>query len=401
MKKSNKQTLIWVGALVLGVVLGLLNVEMINSTMTVLAQIFARLFQLIAIPTIAVAVVATMMNLGAEKGTVKIFRCAMTYTLLTTIIAAAVGVSIYYIVSPSNLSADFMANGDAAVSADFSGESYSDHLLNVIPNNLLTPLLDGNVLGVLLMAFAIGIGISKLPESNSKTTLKSFIEGVQNLLFLLIKWLIAILPIGIVAFAAQLTAQVSGGLVADSLGKYILVVLAANCSQMFIVLPLFLLSHGINPVKAVKAMGPALLTVFFTKSSAATLPLTISSAEERMGVKPKVARFVLPLCTTLNMNGCAAFIAITSIFVMQNAGMALSFWEVLLWVGIASIAAVGNAGVPMGCYFLTLSLMSGVEGGVAILGVILPIYTIIDMVETCENVWSDSTVAIVTDRLTK
>ena len=97
----------------------------------------------------------------------------MTYTLLTTIIAAAVGVSIYYIVSPSNLSADFMANGDAAVSADFSGESYSDHLLNVIPNNLLTPLLDGNVLGVLLMAFAIGIGISKLPESNSKTTLKS------------------------------------------------------------------------------------------------------------------------------------------------------------------------------------------------------------------------------------
>lgn len=140
------------------------------------------------------------------------------------------------------------------------------------------------------MAFAIGIGISKLPESNSKTTLKSFIEGVQNLLFLLIKWLIAILPIGIVAFAAQLTAQVSGGLVADSLGKYILVVLAANCSQMFIVLPLFLLSHGINPVKAVKAMGPALLTAFFTKSSAATLPLTISSAEERMGVKPKVAR---------------------------------------------------------------------------------------------------------------
>lgn len=209
------------------------------------------------------------------------------------------------------------------------------------------------------------------------------------------------IAIGIVAFAAQLTAQVSGGLVADSLGKYILVVLAANCSQMFIVLPLFLLSHGINPVKAVKAMGPALLTAFFTKSSAATLPLTISSAEERMGVKPKVARFVLPLCTTLNMNGCAAFIAITSIFVMQNAGMALSFWEVLLWVGIASIAAVGNAGVPMGCYFLTLSLMSGVEGGVAILGVILPIYTIIDMVETCENVWSDSTVAIVTDRLTK
>ena len=83
---------------------------------------------------------------------------------------------------------------------------------------------------------------------------------------------------------------------------------------------------------------------------------------------------------------------------MQNGGTPLTWTTILLWVFISVISAVGNAGVPMGCYFLTLSLMSGIGAPVAILGVILPIYTIIDMVETAENVWSDSCVAAIVNR---
>jgi Na+/H+-dicarboxylate symporter len=97
------------------------------------------------------------------------------------------------------------------------------------------------------------------------------------------------------------------------------------------------------------------------------------------------------------MNGCAAFILVTSLFVMQNGGIALTLPTILLWILISVISAIGNAGVPMGCYFLTLSLMSGIGAPVAILGIILPIYTIIDMVETAENVWSDSCVASMVD----
>ena len=88
------------------------------------------------------------------------------------------------------------------------------------------------------------------------------------------------------------------------------------------------------------------------------------------------------------MNGCAAFILVTSIFLMQNGGMELSFGTMIVWLFISVFAAIGNAGVPMGCYFLTLSLMSGVGAPIGIMGIILPIYTIIDMIETCENVWS-------------
>ena len=144
-------------------------------------------------------------------------------------------------------------------------------------------------------------------------------------------------------------------------------------------------------------MMPAVLMALFTKSSAATLPVTMETAEQRLGVKRNISRFVLPICTTINMNGCAAFILVTSLFVMQNGGTVITLPTILLWILISVVSAVGNAGVPMGCYFLTLSLMSGIGAPVAILGIILPIYTIIDMIETAENVWSDSCVCAMTD----
>lgn len=148
-----------------------------------------------------------------------------------------------------------------------------------------------------------------------------------------------------------------------------------------------------------KGMTPAVMMALFTKSSAATLPVTMDNAEKRVGVKPKIARFVLPICTTVNMNGCAAFIFVTSLFVMQNNGMPITWATMLTWFFISVLSAVGNAGVPMGCYFLTLSLMSGIGANVGIMGIILPIYTIIDMIETAENVWSDSCVCAITDKV--
>ena len=144
-------------------------------------------------------------------------------------------------------------------------------------------------------------------------------------------------------------------------------------------------------------MAPALAVALFTKSSAGTLPVTLASAEQNLKVNPRVSRFVLPICTTINMNGCAAFILVTSLFVMQNAGYELSMGTMVTWLFIAVIAAIGNAGVPMGCYFLTLSLMSGIGAPIGLMGVILPIYTIIDMIETAENVWSDASVCAMTN----
>ena len=385
------KTILWIAALVVGAVLGLLGLHWLDQTMELVAVVYTRLFQLLAVPTIVLAVITTFATFGS-KGSGRIFGHTLTYTLLTTFAAAAVGAGLYVLVAPGNLPAEAIGQGGEAV-ADTPQLSYYSHLISLIPNNIVKPFLEGNVLSLLLLAFAIGIGLSKLPESENKAVVVKGLLGLQELLFLLIRGLIWTLPLGIVAFSAQLSAQVSAGVVADSIGKYVLVVLGGNVIQFFVVLPLFLLARGLNPVHVLGRMMPAVLMALFTKSSAATLPVTMDTAENRLGVKKNIARFVLPICTTINMNGCAAFILVTSLFVMQNGGTPITWTTILLWILISVISAVGNAGVPMGCYFLTLSLMSGIGAPVAILGVILPIYTIIDMVETAENVWSDSCVA--------
>ncbi len=390
-----KKTLIWIGALVVGALLGLLGIAWLNDVMDFVATVYTRLFQLLAVPTIVLAVITTFATFGS-KGSGRIFGRTLIYTLLTTFAAAAVGAILYVVIAPGNLPTEALSSTQPS---DISPQtSFYEHILGVIPNNIVKPFLEGNVLSLLLLAFAIGIGLSKLPESENKSVIVKGLLGLQDLLFLLIRGLIWTLPLGIVAFAAQLSAQVSAGVVADSIGKYVLVVLGGNVIQFFIILPLFLLARGLNPIHVLGKMMPAVLMALFTKSSAATLPVTMQTAEQRLGVRKDIARFVLPICTTINMNGCAAFILVTSLFVMQNGGTTLTLGTILLWLFISVISAVGNAGVPMGCFFLTLSLMSGIGAPVAILGIILPIYTIIDMVETAENVWSDSCVCAMTDR---
>ena len=395
-----KRTLIWIGALIAGAILGILGLEWLNATANFVAAVYTRLFQLLAVPTILLAVITPFATFGS-KGSGRIFGHALIYTLLTTFAAAAVGAALYILVAPGNLPIETISN--TTPTSDISPQtSYVDHILSIIPNNIVKPFLEGNVMSLLILAFAIGFGLSKLPESENKAVVVKGLLGLQDLLFLLIRGLIWTLPLGIVAFAAQLSAQVSAGIVADSIGKYVLVVLGGNVIQFFVVLPLFLLARGLNPVHVLGKMMPAVLMALFTKSSAATLPVTMESAENRLGVRKDIARFVLPICTTINMNGCAAFILVTSLFVMQNGGnefftLHSSLFTILLWILISVISAIGNAGVPMGCFFLTLSLMSGIGAPVAILGIILPIYTIIDMVETAENVWSDSCVCAMID----
>ena len=396
-KGQQRQMQLWIGALVIGVALGIPAIGWIDEVMNFIASVYTRLFQLLAVPTIVLAVITTLASLGAQNDSGRIFRTSLKYTILTTISAAAVGLLLYVIVAPGNLPEGISGTSGLPEISEYSQMSYKEHFLSVVPNNIVRPFLEGNVLSLILLAFAVGMALSKMKRTEGVEIVVKGLQGLQELLFKLIHWLIWTLPLGILAFAEQLAAQVSAGVAADSLGKYILVILGGNCIQFFIVLPLFLLSRGINPLRTLAKMTPAVLMALFTKSSAATLPVTMETAERRLGVSSRVARFVLPICTTINMNGCAAFILVTSLFVMQNGGISLTLPTMLLWLLLSVVSAIGNAGVPMGCFFLTLSLMTGIGAPVAIMGIILPVYTIIDMIETAENVWSDSCVAAMTD----
>ena len=395
--KQGRQFVLWMLALVVGAALGWLGIKPLNELFTFIATVFTRLFQFIAVPTIALAVITTLAQLGGKNETGRIFAHAVTYTLLTTICAAGIGLMMYLWIAPGNLPADIIGAGTANVPQKLGHLTYYDHILSVIPNNLLQPFLSGNVLAVMMIAAAFGLGLAFMPKTENRDILMKGIMGFQELLFTLIRALLFILPVGILAFAAQLSAQIEAGVIVGALGKYTAVIIGSNVIQFFIVIPVFLLARGLNPLQVFKKMSPAIAVALFTKSSAGTLPVTLASAEHNMKANPAVSRFVLPICTTINMNGCAAFILVTSLFVMQNAGYEMSMPTMITWLFVAVLAAIGNAGVPMGCYFLTLSLMSGIGAPIGIMGVILPIYTIIDMIETAENVWSDSAVCAMTD----
>lgn len=393
---SNTQVYFWIAALIIGAVLGMIGNGIINEMCDFVATVFTRLFQFIAVPTIALAVITTLATLGAEKNTGKIFAHTITYTLLTTFAASFVALALYIIIAPGNLPSD-LVGAAADATKKYASLSYYSHFLNVVPNNILKPFLEGNVLSVLFIAGAVGMGIACAPKNENREVVLKFVYGLQEVLFTMIRGLMKVLPIGIVAFAAQLSAQIEAGVIVGALGKYMAVVLGGNFIQMFIVLPLFLVARGLNPIDVFRKMSPALAVALFTKSSAATLPVTLASAEMNLKARKEITRFVLPICTTINMNGCAAFILVTSLFVLQNSGMELTLGTMLTWVCISVFAAVGNAGVPMGCYFLTLSLVSSMGAPLGVMGIILPIYAVIDMIETAENVWSDSTVCAMTN----
>jgi len=270
--------------------LGWLNVGPLNELFDFVATVFTRLFQFIAVPTIALAVITTLAALGAKKDTGRIFAHAVTYTLLTTISAATVGLALYVWIAPGNLPAEVIGAGAADVPQKLGTLSYYDHILSVIPNNLLQPFLSGNVLSVMLIAASVGLALAFMPKTENRTVLLKALHGAQELLFTLIRALLYVLPVGILAFAAQLSAQIEAGVIVGALGKYTAVVLGGNLIQFFIILPLFLLVRGLNPLHVFRKMAPAVAVALFTKSSAGTLPVTLASAEKNLKVKQKNRR---------------------------------------------------------------------------------------------------------------
>lgn len=390
--------ILYVAAILLGVANGLWGSELGRTSADFISTLFIRIFKFVSVPIIAVSIISTLAGISRSGNSGKIFRHTIFYTLFTTILAAALAALLYELFTPENVSVAASAAAPLSSVANAGGEGYLKYVESVIPDNILAPFLSANVLSVLLISAAVGIAIARIPASRSQEVLLAFFAGLQEVLFKIVSWVIKALPIGIFGFTSVLASDLSSGIELGGLGTYFMVVLGANVIQMAVVLPLVLLARGLNPIKVVRAMVPALTVAFFSKSSAGTLPVTMASAENRLGIRRPVSRFVLPICTTINMNGCAAFILLTVVYLMQNAGADITFGTLAAWVLISTIAAVGNAGVPMGCFFLSASLLASMNVPILLMGVILPFYAVIDAVETTLNVWSDSCVAAMVNK---
>jgi Na+/H+-dicarboxylate symporter len=381
--------------ILLGLFSGYSDISLLKNLGLFIADLFIKIFKCISLPIIALSIIVTLSNYRADGMMKKIWRSAMTYTLATTVIAAAISCLLYLFIQPAMVG--FISHSTAPPETNQMG--YLDHIANIIPSSILSPFLEHQVMGVLIIGIVVGIAIRYIPEPEARQTITQFFRGAHGLFMVVTHWVISIIPIGLYGFITTTVIQLRDGVTLKGIGEYLFIVVMANLIQGLIVLPLWLKSKGIKPFLALKGMLPALSVAFFSKSSVGTLPVTMKTAEKNLKVDPEISRFVLPLCTSLNMNGCAAFIFTTVIYLMQNHGVEITLPMMALWVLIATVAAIGNAGVPMGCFFLSASLLASMNVPITLMGIILPFYGLIDMLETALNVWSDSCVAkVVNDK---
>lgn len=384
-------------AFILGIACGYLEIKIITDIANFVTKIFVNLLKLISIPIIFFSVASTIAGMKDLDETRFLGKKVVSYTFLTTVISAITGLLLFLTINPSshNLKLDTAPSNAKPL-------SYFDHITNVIPSNIIQPFHENNVIGVLCLAILFGLALLIIEHENKKEGKKSYLTGffidTYAVITKITSWIVRVMPIGIWGFSVLFISELKQGFSIEGLFLYLVCVVLANLVQGTVVLPTFLKFFKVSPVRLFKAMFPAITMAFFTKSSVATLPLALKCAQENAGISSKVAKFTFPLCTTINMNACAAFILVTVLFVMGSYGHSITPLEMFIWIGIATIAAVGNAGVPMGCYFLTSSLLVAMDYPLTIMGIILPFYALIDMLETALNIWSDSCVAAAVDK---
>ena len=379
-------------ALVLGGILGATSFSFVHETAEMISALFLNMLKLISLPMIFLAIVSTLSRMTSLKEAGFLLRKIFKYTLITTLISATIGMILFALIQP--------VKATEVITSTFSPTkgSYLSFLRKIIPSSIVEPFAENNVLAMAFMATILSISIIKLPEEKGKV-LRDFFGALFDALLKVTSALILIMPIGIFAFTIQFVESIRAE--AEQLQRllfYGVCVILANLIQGFIILPLMLKLKGQSPTKVARGMMPALTMAFFSKSSNASLPLTIDCAKNRLGVSDKTASFSLPLCSVINMNGCAAFILITVFFVCTSNGMTFTLLEMIPWIFLSTIAAIGNAGVPMGCFFLTTAFLVGMGVPLELMGMILPLYSLFDMVETALNVWSDSCITTVVDQ---
>ena len=396
MKKYARSYLFLVSSILLGILAGISNQEILIKTAEGISKLFMNYLSMIAAPIVCLAIFSTLVSMGGLDQIKHLARRLLFYTLLTTLLAALVALGCFLLFDPVS----FVQKGEGSFQVS-SSHSYINFLIDIVPSNIVSAFLENKVISVAFLGFLFGITAHFLPEEHRTTLQKGFSALFQ--LFLKVAQLVVYgMPIAVWAFTTILTQELSRqNTEVSGIWAYLGVIVLSNLIQGFIVIPLLLKAKGLSPWKVAKGASKALLVAFFTKSSNAALPVGLKAAKEELGMDPKIAGFSLPLCTVINMNGCAAFILTTVLFVAGVNGHLFSSFDLAFWVFMAVLAAVGNAGVPMGCFFLSSALLMGMDVPLHMMGLILPFYALIDMEETALNVWSDISVVSIVDKEVK
>ncbi|MEE9299674.1 MAG: dicarboxylate/amino acid:cation symporter, partial [Alphaproteobacteria bacterium] len=319
------------------------------------------------------------------------------YFLATTVIAVAIGLVMVNIIQPGN-GLEFESTGLSESIAAKEGTGFSDLLLSLVTPNLVASAADTQLLPLILFAIVFSAALTTLGRVGEHVI--AFFNGVNEAMMKLVNWLMYFAPVGIFALVAGRLGKAGGGDAfvqeIESVGLYIVTVLSGLGLHFLVLLLILFLISGRGPGYLLGLLR-ALFTAFGTASSSATLPLTMECAREN-GVDLRAVRFVLPLGSTINMNGTALYEAVAVMFIAQAYGLDLSLGQQIIVLVTATFAAIGAAGIPEAGLVTMVIVLEAVGLPLEGIGLLLAVDWFLDRFRTSVNVWGDAVGATVLHR---
>lgn len=358
--------------------------------------LFLRLLQMVSVPLIVTSLLAGIMGLSGFGGVGRMFRRTLSYYLMTSMLAIVTGIFVVNLVRPglgenARSLVDLNSGSTTGIESNSGGlaEVFFRQIETMIPSNPLAALVEPNFLSLIAFTIAFAVFALRVGGRTAAAIERASQVGLEVMMAMTTA-IIGLAPIGVFFLMAYVTST-QGAAVFRSLAWYVLAVALGLFIHGCISLPLIVKWFAKrSPWAFAQAMSPALLTAFSSASSNGTLPLTITSAETRAGISNRTSSFVLPLGSTINMDGTALYEAVAVLFIAQlYHGANLPISQQIVVAFTALLASVGAAGIPHAGLVMMVIVLQAVGLPVELQGIILAVDRVLDMARTSVNVWSD------------
>lgn len=365
-----------------------------------IGTLFIDLLRMVMIPLVFTSIVVGVANLRLHQQMNRVWQGTLVFFASTMALAVLLGLTAANLFKPgSGLQiAMFQDAMQSFQATQMSLPDFFAHFLHSLFQNPMTALAQGNVLAVVIFALLLGIALVVGGERyrNILVLMQEFLE----LILMLVGWIMRLAPLGIMALLLQLVATQDTGLL-STLFKFVVVVLGTTLLHGVVLLPLILyLITGMSPLKFWLGAREALITAFATSSSAATMPITLRCAEQHLHVKRDIAGFVIPLGTTMNMDGTALYEAVAALFIANLVGVELDLSQQMVVFVTAMLAAIGAPGIPSAGMVTMVMVLQSVGLPAEAIAILLPIDRILDTVRTTVNVEGDLVGSLVVQKWT-
>ena len=378
-------------ALVLGVIAGMIWGPGAAS-ISWLGDLFVRLIRMVVVPLVFVTLVSGVVAMGDPAKLGSLGAKTLAIYMVTTLAAIVIGLILAAALQPG-VGVDLSAAAPTAVQEAIP---LSERLLSIVPSNPIAALAEGNILAIIFFALLVGVSLLTIGEKGKPVA--ELMDSSSEMMLRITHWVMEVAPFGVFALIAAVAGTQGVAALLDVLTLALADVLACVIHVVVVHgVGIIKLSLGLSPLNFFKGARDAMLVAFSTSSSSATLPVSMSVAEDNLGIKPVVASTVLPLGATINMDGTALYVGIVSVFAAQAFGIDLSLTDYAIIAGSTTLVSIGTAAVPGASLFLMAAVMGAIgispEQIAIVIGFILPFDRPLDMLRTVVNICGDLSVA--------